>query len=145
MTRHDPGVSGDKSKTPEMVAKFYNLVTDFYECVSWVLPAASVALFVLCSAVVLLYLFSFDSGTGGASVFILLLRRKEKGMLQDCPVAARHSLHLNAAAAAAAAPPPPPPPPPSPVSSHSSGIRRHDERIADAIEMNGSTSVTCDE
>ena len=25
------GVSGDKSKTPEMVAKFYNLVTDFYE------------------------------------------------------------------------------------------------------------------
>ena len=26
-----PGVSGDKSKTPEMVAKFYNLVTDFYE------------------------------------------------------------------------------------------------------------------
>ncbi len=61
MTRNDPGVSGDKSKTPEMVAKFYNLVTDFYECV--VLGAACClcrvvrvcwlcgVLIVLCSAV----------------------------------------------------------------------------------------------
>lgn len=63
------GVSGDKSKTPEMVAKFYNLVTDFYEY-------------------------------GWGECFHFAAAKKGE--------------------------------------SHSSGIRRHDERIADAIEMNAS-------
>ena len=135
-------MSRDKSKTPEMVAKFYNLVTDFYECVrTRVACCLCRVFFVSCSAVALLYLFSFDSGTDGASVFILQLRRKGKGMLQDCTAAARDALPASQCCCCCF---PPTVPPPSPMSSHSSGIRRHDERIADAIEMNGSAYVTCD-
>ena len=72
-------MSGDKSKTPEMVAKFYNLVTDFYECVrTRVACCLCRVFFVSCSAVALLYLFLFDPGTDGASVFILQLRVRGK-------------------------------------------------------------------
>ena len=158
VTPDDPRCVRRHEQNTRMVAKFYNLVTDFYECVrARVVCCLCRVFFVSCSAVALLHPFLFDPGTDGASVFIC-----------SCEYGVRYAARLSCRCTRLAASqfccfcfppsplpppplppplptsPPPPPPPPSPMSSHSSGIRRYDERIANAIEMNGSFYVTCD-
>jgi hypothetical protein len=136
-TRRTQVCPATRAKHPKWWPSSTISLQTFTSAFARVLSAACVVFFVSR----LLHLFSFDSGTDGASVFILQLRRKGKGMLQDCTAAARDALPASQCCCCCF---PPTLPPPSPMSSHSSGIRRHDERIADAIEMNGSAYVTCD-